>query len=83
MLHAIRQPARQLIEHMLADARSDAEISDHEERVISSLLKNLIVDEGFVSHVREQIAGTKWHSDLAKGRLPSIDSPSEAALKAG
>jgi len=83
MLHAIRQPARQLIEHMLADARSDAEISDHEERVISSLLKNLIVDEGFVSHVREQIADTKWHSDLAKGRLPSIDSPSEAALKAG
>lgn len=83
MLHAIRLPARQLIEHVLADARSDKEISEREEKVLASLLSNLIDDTAFASYVREQIAETKWKFDIAKGRLPSIDKPLEAALRAG
>ena len=83
MLMAIRQPAMQLIEHVLADARSDGEISEQEERVLSSLLSNLISDSQFASYVRDQITETKWKSDVAKGRLPSIESPSEAALRSG
>jgi hypothetical protein len=83
MLHAIRQPARQLIEHVLADARSDNEITEQEEKVLLSLLSNLIDDATFAAYVRDQIAETKWKSDVAKGRLPSIDSPPEAALRAG
>ena len=83
MLHAIRQPARQLIEHVLADARSDKEISEREEKVLSSLLSNLIDDTTFVAYVREQIAETKWMAEIEKGRLPSIGSPPEAALRAG
>ncbi len=83
MLHAIRLPARQLIEHVLADARSDEEISEREEKVLASLLSNLIDDTAFASYVRDQIAETKWKADIAKGRLPSIDAPLEAALRAG
>jgi hypothetical protein len=83
MLHAIRQPARQLIEHALADARSDDQISDREEKVLASLLANLIADGHFAEYVNQQIEETKWRAEIAKGRLPSAEAPAEAALRAG
>ena len=83
MLHAIRQPARQLIEHALADARSDGEISDREEKVLTSLLANLIDDPQFAAYVTQQIEETKWRAEIAKGRLPSVEPPTEAALRSG
>jgi hypothetical protein len=83
MLNAIRQPAHQLIEHVLADVRSDKEVTDREEKVLASLLANLIDDPAFAGYVKEQIDETKWRAEIAKGRLPSIEAPEEAALRAG
>lgn len=83
MLQAIRQPAKQLVEHTLADARSDNEVTDNEERVIGSLLDNLIDDLDFKAYVRGEIAEAKEAQNLARGLLPSIMAPPGIALRAG
>jgi tellurite resistance protein len=83
MLHAIRQPARQLVEHTLVDARSDGEISEREERVLLSLLDNIISDQAFADYVREQIEESKEMQRVAKGVLPSLPWPTGVALRAG
>lgn len=83
VLHAIREPAHRLIEHALADARSDGEISDREERMLTSLLDNIVVDAEFADYVREQIEEAKAFQLVAKGVLPSVPAPSEIALRGG
>lgn len=83
MLQAIRQPAKQLVEHTLTDARIDGEISEKEERVIDSLLENIIEDEAFRAYVRGEIAEAKEEQNLARGLLPSIAAPKAVALRAG
>lgn len=83
MLQAIESPAHQLVEHTLADARVDGEISDREERAIEWLLSNVIGDDGFVAYVREEVAETKEMQALRKGVLPSVSPPPGLALRAG
>jgi uncharacterized membrane protein YebE (DUF533 family) len=83
VLHAIRDPAHQLIEHTLADARSDGEISDREERTLVSLLETIVVDTEFSDYVREQIEEAKAFQRVAKGLLPSVPAPVGVALRAG
>lgn len=83
MLRAIRQPARQLVEHTLTDARSDGEISEREERVLLSLLSSVIDDEVFAEYVREQIEESKEMQRVVKGLLPSLSWPAGVALRAG
>jgi len=56
MLPAIRNPAKQLVEHALADARSDNEVTEREEKLINSLLDNIIDDADFAAYVRGEIA---------------------------
>lgn len=83
MLQAIRQPAQLLVEHVLADARSDGEISDREEKVLAGLLGAVIDDVAFAGYVREQIEESKQMQRLAKGLLPSLPSPPGVALRSG
>jgi uncharacterized membrane protein YebE (DUF533 family) len=83
MLRAIAQPAHQLVEHTLADARSDGEITDSEERVLESLLETIIADQAFAEYVREEIREAKEMQQLAKGLLPSLPWPPGVALRAG
>lgn len=83
MLPAIRLPARQLVEHALADARSDNEVTEREEKVINSLLDNIIDDADFISYVRNEVAEAKAMQDLARGLLPSVPAPAGVALRAG
>ena len=83
VLAAIRTPAQKLVEHTLADARSDDEITEKEEAVLTSLLDNLVDDLQFTRYVRGEIAEVKELHDLAKGLLPSIPNPSGVALRAG
>jgi hypothetical protein len=83
MLNAISQPAHQLVEHALADARSDGEISEREEKTLLALLGHIINDEEFAAYVREQIEETKAMQAIAKGRLPSLPSPAGIAIRSG
>jgi hypothetical protein len=83
VLAAIRDPAKHLVEHTLADARGDGEITEKEERVIESLLETIIDDERFRAYVRGEIAEAKEEQDLARGLLPSVSAPEGIALRAG
>lgn len=83
MLKAIESPAHQLVEHALADARVDGEISDGEEKVIEWLLGNVISDGAFIEYVREEVSETRDMQALRKGVLPSVPAPAGAALRAG
>jgi len=83
ILHAVREPAHQLIEHALADARSDGEISDKEERTLISLVETIVADAAFSEYVRDQIEESKALQRVAKGMLPSVEAPHGAALRAG
>jgi tellurite resistance protein len=83
VLQAIRQPAHQLIEHALADARSDGEISDREEKMLLSLLKNIVDEDEFAAYVREQLSEAKIMQGISKGVLPSLPVPPGVALRSG
>lgn len=83
MLQAIRNPANQLVEHVLADARVDGEISDTEEKSLEWLLGHVIGDPAFAAYVRNEIAETKEMQSLLKGVLPSVPAPAGAALRSG
>lgn len=83
VLKAIRTPAQKLVEHTLADARSDDEITEREEQVLTSLLDNLIDDPQFSQYVRGEVAEVKEMQNLSRGLLPSIAAPNGVALRAG
>ncbi len=80
---AIQAPAKQIIEHSLADFQSDGEISKGEEHWLEWMLNNLIWDRDFSSYVRGQITETKLFSAIVAGQLPSINPPNGVALRAG
>jgi hypothetical protein len=83
LLEAIFPPARDLVEHTLAEARDDGEISETEERLIENLLDNIIARPAFADYVRQEIAETKEKQNLRKGVLPSLPPPQGIAMKAG
>jgi len=83
MLQSIRSPARKLIEHTLADARSDGTITQLEESTITFLLDNTVDDAAFCRYVRDVLADAKEESNIARGILPSIVAPHNVALRAG
>lgn len=83
ILTAIRQPAQQLVEHVLADARSDGEISDKEDRLLQSLLEVVIDDSDFAAYVRQEVESAKEMQRLGKGLLPSLPRPAGLALRSG
>lgn len=83
LLAAIERPAHQYVEHVLADFKSDGEITSAEESAITWLLKNLVTDAAFRVYVNEQLQETKLYAGIAKGRLPVINSPAGIELRAG
>lgn len=80
---AIQAPAQQFLEHLLADFKSDQEISADEEASLLWLLTYLIGSGEFTDYVRRQIADTKSLSNIRKGLLPSVTPPHGIALKSG
>lgn len=83
VLKAIQTPAQKLVEHTLADARSDDEITEREEQVLTSLLDSLIDDPQFSQYVHGEVAEVKEMQNLSRGLLPSIAAPHGVALRAG
>lgn len=79
----IEPPARQFVEHVLADVKSDGSISKEEEDLVDWLLKNCVANERFAEYVRAELRATKLLDDISKGRLPSLPSPRDVELRAG
>jgi tellurite resistance protein len=83
MLHAIQRTARQLVEHAFADARSDGEISEQEEKTLVALIDHTIDDKEFSAYALQQITEAREARRLTQGLLPSIAHPPGVALRAG
>lgn len=80
---AVSVPARQLLEQILADARSDDEISADEEAIINWITLHLVGDDSYTRYVTEQIDETKRLMEIRQGVLPSIDAPAGIAVDPG
>jgi hypothetical protein len=80
---AIQAPAEQFVEHLLADFKSDEEISDDEEQCLVWMLRHTIRDDQFAQYVRDQLGETKLLSSIRRGLLPTVSHPQGVALKSG
>jgi hypothetical protein len=80
---SVRASAEQLVEHFLADYKTDGIISPEEETFLEWMLANLIDSTEIATYVREEIRETKRFSAIRSGLLPSISCPSGIAIKAG
>lgn len=79
----IRAPAQQLVEHFLADYKSDLEISPDEQSTLEWMLVHLIDDQRFAAYVRAEIAMGSQISLIRRGTLPSVAPPPGIAVRAG
>ncbi|MBC8114130.1 MAG: HNH endonuclease [Candidatus Saccharimonas sp.] len=79
----IDTPARQFVEHVLADVKSDGSVSKEEEDWVVWLLDHCVADELFSDYVRAELQATKRLDEISKGRLPSLPSPRDVELRAG
>jgi hypothetical protein len=80
---AIESPAKQLVEHLLADYKSDESITPDEEACLQWMLTHLICDDSFATYVRMEVIETKLLSAIRLGDLLSDRPPQGVALRAG
>lgn len=80
---AIQAPAQQFVEHLLADFKSDEEISADEETCLAWMLTHMVGNGQFADYVRIQVTETKKLSNIRKGLVPSVIPPQGTALKSG
>lgn len=83
MLTAIQPQAMQFVEHVLADAKSDARISPSERQSLDWLLGNLQLPAEFRRYVVGELQTVQLMTDIEDGRLPSISMPSGLEYKSG
>lgn len=79
----VQLPARQLIEHVLADAKSDGQLTLEEREEINWLLRTLRLDEAYCRYVRQELDEFELHCEIAAGRLPSFAAPAGLELRSG
>lgn len=82
-LRCIEVPARQFVEHVLADAKSDEELSPHEEQTLAWLLNNLRLDQSFRNYVATEANRLKTITQISQGHLPSLIPPSNLGIRSG
>lgn len=75
--------ARSYAEHVLADVKSDGQLSANEEMYLEWLLRTFQFDVGFVSYVHGEIEYLKARGRILEGNLPTVQTPSGVNLKAG
>jgi len=68
----IRPQAQRLVEHVLADAKSDESISDQERRTIRWLLDTFKLPPEVRSYVEREIELVDMMERLRSGRLPAV-----------
>jgi tellurite resistance protein len=79
---AVCPQAQIYIEHVLADAKADGQITASERQAIRWLLETLGLDAAFTAYVWAEVEKFERYARIAEGRLPSL-SVSGVALRAG
>lgn len=82
LLVAISSQAERFIEHVLAEAKADQRLSQEESGTLRAMLQRFHLSAFFRSYVVGEIATLESFTDIAKGRLPSVNAPA-TALRAG
>jgi hypothetical protein len=82
--HAVvQEPAQQWAEHLLADFKSDGDISPEEENYLKWVLTHFLAEGDFSRYVREEIVVVQQRARIRQGLLPSLPAPHGLAIKAG
>lgn len=83
LLLAILPQARRFVEHVLADAKSDGQLTDHEDATLMWLLNNLGLPADFRRYVDAEVSLLRTLTNIQRGRLQSIPVPFGIEIRAG
>jgi hypothetical protein len=83
MLEIIQPQARQFVEHVLADAKSDRRLSDAEHQTLTWMVSHLRLPPDFQSYVLREVQQLQALTNIADGRLPSISMPTGMEHRSG
>lgn len=83
LMSVVQPQAQQFISHVLTDASADVRLQPDEATLLNWLLGNFHPSVQFRRYVEEEMTRLKLLTDIADGRLPSYDPPSNILLKAG
>lgn len=83
LFNLIRPQARQLVEHILADAKSDGVLSADEDRQLAWALRTFNLPADFVAYLNGEVSELRVLTEISAGRLPTITAPPEIELHNG
>jgi hypothetical protein len=83
LLGAIRPQARRFVEHVLADAKADGQLTDSEEATLRWLLKHLGLPADFGQYVDAEVRLLRTLTDIDRGKLQPIGTPFDVEVRAG
>jgi hypothetical protein len=83
LMRLVQPQAMLLLEHTLADAKADEQLSPHEEQTLLWMLQTFAPTQNVTSYVYTQLQELKIFTDIAAGRLPSLTGPVGIEAKAG
>lgn len=82
-IETIQPQARQFVEHVLADARSDWLLSESESTILRWLVDHLLLPSEYRNYVEGQIKLLATLTQIESGQLPSLTPPGGLETKAG
>ena len=83
LVAAILPQAERFVEHVLADAKSDGELSEEEEAQLMQLIETIGLPQSSRSYIHQSIAALRTIRVASQGKLPVISSPSGIAIRSG
>ena len=83
MLGAIQLQSRQFVEHVLADAKSDGQLTEPEEAILRWLTKNLGLPAEYRRYIETEVSVLKALTQIQRGILPSLAAPTGVETRSG
>jgi tellurite resistance protein len=83
LLSAVQLQAERFVEHVLADAKSDGELSEKEESVLAQLIQTLELSSESITYVKNSIAALRTIRDARRGKLPVLHRPLGVTVRSG
>lgn len=83
LLDAIQPQARQFVEHVLADAKSDEKITEQEYSVLMALLRKFRLPTEFHDYVIAETSLLRQLTEIGEGKLPTLPVSAEVATRSG
>jgi tellurite resistance protein len=83
MLEVVQPQARQFVERVLAEAKSDGRISPQEQQTLGWLLNNLGLPADFHAYAVSEMRLVQSLADIDEGRLPSVAIPQGMEHRSG